>query len=180
MKANYDAKSFWSGVMVGTQLHGTTAYGSMPGWNPDGDLILRPITQGVPSIKFGADVSFVVSAMVDTVDEDTVFPAQELPEITQEIGAVVFAAETAFVVVALNERLLDEQVIQSYSIDKDINPLEYDDTIVFINSDGAFTMDKMTRSFVSTAAEIDIGTMQELTVTTGDFAAVDTQEVTAT
>ena len=107
-------------------------------------------------------------------------PVQELPEITQEIGAVVFAAEAAFVIAALNERLVLDQVIKSYSIDKDINPLEYDDTIVFINSDGAFTMDKMTRSFVSTAAEIDIGTMQELIVTTGDFAAVDNQEVTAT
>lgn len=176
----YDQNSFIAGLIAGRQMKGWSAYGVMSGWDPDGDLIVRPITQGVPSIKFGADAVFTISPMVDTVGEDTVFPAQELPEITQEIGAVVFAAEAAFVIAALNERLVLDQVIKSYSIDKDINPLEYDDTIVFINSDGAFTMDKMTRSFASAAAEIDIGTMQELTVTTGDFAAVDTQEVTAT
>lgn len=174
----YNEESFWAGVVVGTQLHGTNAYGVMPGWNPDGDLILRPITQGVPAIKFGADRAFTIVTMIDTVNEDTTFPEQEIEVLTEAIPAVVFARDAAFSILALNERLVIDEVITAYSVDENINPLEYDDTIVFINSSGAFTMDEMTRTFTSTEQTVDIGTMQEVTVTVDEFAEVATQEVT--
>lgn len=77
MKVEYDELSFWTGVSVGANLHGKSAFGVMPGWNPDGDLILRPITQGVPAVKFGADRPFSIVAMIDVVNEDTTFPEQD-------------------------------------------------------------------------------------------------------
>lgn len=175
----YNEESFWAGVVVGTQLHGTNAYGVMPGWNPDGDLILRPITQGVPAIGFGADRVFTIAALTDTVNEDSAFPEQAATAITEVISAVTFTRDAAFTIVALNERLVIDEVITAYSVDESINPLEYDDTIVFINSSGAFTMDDMTRTFTSAEQAVDIGTMQEVTVLVGEFAEVDTQEVTA-
>lgn len=178
MKVEYNELSFWAGVSVGVNLHGKSAFGVMPGWNPDGDLILRPITQGVPAVKFGADRPFTIVTMIDTVDEDTIFPAQETPTFTEAIPAVVFARDAAFSILALNERLVIDEVITAYSVDENINPLEYDDTIVFINSSGAFTMDEMTRTFTSTAQTVDIGTMQEVTVKVDEFAEVATQEVT--
>lgn len=174
----YDEHSFWAGVAIGRRLKGYSAYGTMTGWDPEGDLIVRPVIQGVPAVKFGADRAFTITAMVDTVNEDATFPEQELPEISQEIGVIAFGRSAAFTILALNERLVIDEVITAYSIDKDINPLEYDDTIVFINSSGAFTMDTMTRTFTSQAVDIDIGTLQEVTVTTGEFAEVSTQEVT--
>ena len=171
----YDEHSFWAGVAIGRRLKGYSAYGTMTGWDPEGDLIVRPITQGIGRISFGIE-SFSVRAITDEVECS--FPDQELPDIVQEIGRIAFGVES-FTVRALNERLVIDEVITAYSIDKDINPLEYDDTIVFINSSGAFTMDTMTRTFTSQAVDIDIGTLQEATVTTDEFAEVDTQEVTA-
>ena len=175
----YNEESFWAGVVLGTQLHGTGAYGVMSGWNPDGDLILRPITQGVPAIKFGADKPFTIVAMIDTVNEDTTFPVQDDFDLTEAIPAVIFARDAAFSIMALNERLVIDEVITAYSVDENINPLEYDDTIVFINSSGAFTMNDMTRTFTSTAQPVDIGTLQEVVVKVDEFAEVATQEVTA-
>ena len=173
----YDEYSFWAGVAIGRRLKGYAAYGTMPGWDPDGDLIVRPITQGVPAIRFGADMPFTITAMVDTVNEDAFWPSQELPEITQEIGVISFGADQSFAILALNERLVVDQVIQAYSICEEINPLDYDDTIVYINSSGAFTMDEITRKFTSAAGEIDVGTLQEVAVTTEAFESVSSQEV---
>ena len=174
----YDEHSFWAGVAIGRRLKGYAAYGTMMGWDPDGDLIVRPVIQGIPAIKFGADRPFTIPTMVDYVNEDTVFPSQELPELSQEIGVIPFGRDAAFSILPLNERLVIDQIIKAFSIDQDINPLDYDDTIVFIDSDGAFTMDTMTRAFTSQAADIDVGSLQEVTVTTGEFAEVTTQEVT--
>lgn len=174
----YDEHSFWAGVAIGRRLKGYSAYGTMTGWDPEGDLIVRPVIQGVPAVKFGADRAFTITAMVDTVNEDATFPEQETPAITEAIPAVVFARDVAFSILALNERLVIDEVITAYSVDENINPLEYDDTIVFINSSGAFTMDEMTRTFTSTEQTVDIGTMQEVTVKVDEFAEVATQEVT--
>ena len=178
MKVEYDELSFWAGVSVGANLHGKSAFGVMPGWNPDGDLILRPITQGVPAVRFGVDRPFAIVAMIDTVNEDTTFPVQDDFDLTEAIPTVIFTRDTAFSIMALNERLVVDEVITAYSVDENINPLEYEDTIVFINSSGAFTMDEMTRTFTSAAQPVDIGTMQEVTVKVDEFAEVATQEVT--
>lgn len=173
----YNEESFWAGVVVGTQLHGTNAYGVMPGWNPDGDLILRPITQGIGRVYFNQQNVVVAGAFVGTVDEDTIFPVHEIESIIQSIGRIVFG-NTTVTISPINERLVLDETIKAFSVDENINPLEYDDTIVFINSSGAFTMDEMTRTFTSTEQTVDIGTMQEVTVTVNEFAEVATQEVT--
>lgn len=175
---SYDEESLLMGIFLGKQMRGWSAYGRPEGFDPDGDLILRPITQGVPAVKFGADRAFTILAMIDTVNEDTTFPEQEIEAITQAIPAISFIRDAAFSILALNERLVVDEVITAYSVDENINPLEYDDTIVFINSSGAFTMDEMTRTFTSTEQTVDIGTMQEVTVTVDEFAEVATQEVT--
>lgn len=174
----YNEESFWAGVILGKQLKGWSTYGRPEGFDPDGDLVVRPITQGIYAVKFGADRPFTIAALIDTVNEDTTFPEQEIEEITQTISAITFARDSAFTILALNERLVIDEVITAYSVDENINPLEYDDTIVFINSSGAFTMDEMTRTFTSTDQPIDIGTMQEVTVQVDEFAEITTQEVT--
>lgn len=173
----YNEESFWAGVLLGQQLRGWGTYGRPEGFDPDGDLILRPITQGVPAVRFGVDRPFAIVAMIDTVNEDTTFPVQDDFDLTEAIPTVIFTRDTAFSIMALNERLVVDEVITAYSVDENINPLEYDDTIVFINSSGAFTMDEMTRTFTSAAGEIDLGTLQEVTVSTDEFAEVTEQEV---
>ena len=175
MKVEYDELSFWTGVSVGANLHGKSAFGVMPGWNPDGDLILRPITQGIGRLYFGSANFQGVRPFQDTLE--LVFPTQELPVIVDEFNRIAFGSST-FDIRAVAERLEMDQTIKAFTINKEINPLEYDDTIVFINSSGAFTMDEMTRTFTSTEQTVDIGTMQEVTVKVDEFAEVATQEVT--
>lgn len=172
----YNEESFWAGVLLGKQMRGWGTYGRPEGFNPDGDLILRPITQGVSRIIFGGSGDFTLRSIVDSVE--SAFPDQELPELTQEIGWISFRDAGAFTIRAINERLVVDQVIQSFTIDKDINPLEYNQEIVFIDNSGAFTMDEITRTFTSVEQSVDIGTMQEVMVTTDEFATVSNQEVT--
>lgn len=75
------------------------------------------------------------------------------------------------------ERLVIDEVIYAYSINEEINPLTYDESIVYINSSGAYTMDSVTRTFTSTEQTVDVGTMQEVTVVLDEFATVESQEV---
>jgi len=177
MKVEYNELSFWAGVSVGANLHGKSAFGVMPGWNPDGDLILRPITQGIGRVYFNQKNPVTVGAFIGTVDEDTVFPIHEVEGILQNFARIAIG-KTSVTIAPINERLVLDETIKAFSVDENINPLEYDDTIVFINSSGAFTMDEMTRTFTSTKQTVDIGTMQEVTVTVNEFAEVATQEVT--
>jgi len=135
---------------------------------------MRPITQGVPRISFGTPTAFTVLAITDSVEVG--WPEQELPGITQEIGRIGFGTDTPFSIRALSERLVIDHVIQSYTVSTEINPLEYDESIVRI-SGGAFTMDELTRTFTSTAQAVDMGTLQEVVVSTGEFASVSSQEV---
>ena len=97
----YDEHSFWAGVAIGRRLKGYSAYGTMKGWDPEGDLIVRPVIQGVPAIKFGGDRAFTITAMVDTVNEDAAFPEMEELELTQEIGVIAFARDAAFTILGL-------------------------------------------------------------------------------
>lgn len=171
----YNEESFWAGFIAGQQSRGWGTYGRPEGFDPDGDLILRPITQGVPRISFGPDIPFVIRAIVDSVE--SAFPEQELPGIVQNVGRISFSDAGSFSIRAISERLVIDEVIQAFTVSEEINPLEYDDTIVFINSSGAFTMESMTRTFASTEQAVDVGTLQEVTVSTDEFAEVTEQEV---
>ena len=171
----YNEESFWAGVLLGQQLRGWGTYGRPEGFDPDGDLILRPITQGISRIDFGADIPFVIRTIIDSVE--SAFPEQELPGSMQEVGRISFGDTGTFSIRAINERLVIDEVIQAFTVSEEINPLEYDDTIVFINSSGAFTMDSMSRTFTSTEQAVDVGALQEVTVSTDEFAEVTEQEV---
>ena len=171
----YNEESFWAGVVLGQQLRGWAVYGRPEGFDPDGDLILRPITQGVKTIKW-KDRPFVVAPFIGTVDEDNPWPVMDNEILVQEIGRVVFPANR-FAVANLAERVVFDSVLYAFSINEEINPLSYDDTIVYINSSGAYTMDSVTRTFTSTAQSVDVGTMQEVTVVLDEFQTVESQEV---
>ena len=97
----YDELSFWAGVATGCRLKGYTGYGTMPGWDPDGDLIVRPITQGVPSIYFGADHPFAVHAFADTVEIG--WPEQTNDTIRQSIGIMSFGQIKPFTVIGFDD-----------------------------------------------------------------------------
>lgn len=171
----YNEESFWAGVVLGQQLRGWAVYGRPEGYDPDGDLILRPITQGVKTVKWQSE-SFTVLPFIGTVDEDDPWPTMDDETLVQEIGLVYFPA-SSFAVSALAESLVIGEVLYAFSINAEINPLTYDETIVYINSSGAYTMDSVTRSFTSTEQTVDVGTMQELTVVLDDFLEVESQEV---
>lgn len=171
----YNEESFWAGFIAGQQSRGWGTYGRPEGFDPDGDLILRPITQGVGRISFGDPGTFTIRAIVDSVEGS--FPGRELPGLLQEIGRISFGDAGCFTIRAISERLVIDEVIHAFTVSEEINPLDYDDTIVFINSSGAFTMDSMTRTFTSTEQAVDIGTLQEVTVSTDEFAEVTEQEV---
>lgn len=171
----YDEHSFWAGVAIGRRLKGYTAYGTMMGWDPDGDLILRPITQGVLTLHFQEPEAVSILPFTDAVQN--AFPIKADESLLEMFDQITFTDPT-FTVLPINERLLEDLIIHAFSVSEEINPLEYDDTIVFINSSGAFTMDEMTRTFTSTEQTVDIGTMQEVTVKVDEFAEVATQEVT--
>jgi hypothetical protein len=108
MNGKYDEASFWAGVTVGTQLHGKGAYGVMPGWTPDAELVLRPITQGVPVIRFGAYKPFTIPAMTDTVDEAAPFPELDRTGITESVPVITFEYRP-FTVLALSEEVTAEE-----------------------------------------------------------------------
>lgn len=167
----YDENSFLAGIAVGMQMKGWATYSS---WDPI--IIVPPVTEKFPPILFGRDKNFSIAPMMDAVETGFTNGKELLFE--ESMGVIIFKKDAAFGIQALNERVVFDEVITAFSIDKDINPLEYDETIVFIDSSGAFTMDQMTREFVSTEQTIDVGTMQELTVVTDEFAEVATQEVT--
>lgn len=171
----YDKNSFLAGLIAGRQMKGWSAYGTMGGWDPDGDLIVRPITQGVPVIRFASDAAFSGVALTDTVNEAAAFPEMETEEITQIINVIAIADDT-FSVLVLNERLEESEIIHAYTIDKDINPLEYDEEIVFIDSDGAFTMQTEYEEY-SAVAEVSSGELQLLSVNTDRFETIESQEV---
>lgn len=171
----YDEHSFWAGVAIGRRLKGYSAYGTMTGWDPEGDLIVRPITQGVLTLHFQESETISILPFTDAVQNT--FPVKADDSLLEMFDKITFTAPL-FTVLPINERLVEDLIIHAFSISEEINPLEYDDTIVFINSSGAFTMDTMNRTFTSEAVDIDIGTLQEVTVTTDEFAEVDTQEVT--
>lgn len=177
MKADYDAKSFWSGVVVGTQLHGVGAYGVMAGWNPDSDLILRPVTQGIGRISFGEDQPFTVCGITDTVV--AAFPAAETQGIVQEIGRIRFGTDDdmslgAFTISALVEARSLSLVIKTFTLDADF-PGEYDHALVRI-ADDAFVL-RTAFDELSEAAEIDSGELQVLELDLGRFESITTQEV---
>ena len=171
---DYHEESFWAGVALGKQLKGWGTYGRPEGFDPDGDLILRPITQGVGRINFGPDIPFAIRAIVDSVESS--FPEQELPGLTQEVGRISFGSAGEFAIRAINERLVVDEVLQSWSIDETINPLDYDESIVYINSSGAFTM-RTAYTEYSTASDIDSGKLQVLKVDTDRFESIEEQEV---
>ena len=165
----YDEHSFWAGVAIGRRLKGYAAYGTMPGWDPDGDLIVRPVIQGVPAIRFGADMSFTITATMDTVDEDAFWPEQEMPVFTQKISTISFGADRPFVALAINERLVIDQVIRAYRLDKESKDVEYNEDIVYINADGAFTFAAtVDHVYTSTVEAIDSGSMAALQIVTSD------------
>jgi len=168
----YDENSFLAGLLVGRTLKGWATYSS---WDPV--IIIPPVIEKFAPLYFGPGHEFSIAEMMDSVILG--FPSREDITIAEEIPYIYFQKDVDFKIMELNERLVIDEVRTAYSIDKDINPLEYDDTIVFINSSGAFTMDQMTREFTSTEQTVNIGTMQEVTVVTDEFAEVDTQEVTA-
>lgn len=177
MKADYDAKSFWAGVTVGTQLHGVGAYGVMAGWNPDSDLILRPITQGVGRISFGEDQPFTVCGFTDTVE--CAFPPAELPEFIETIGRISFGSDSdmslgAFTVNALVEARSLSLVIKTFTLDVEF-PCDYDAALVEIVDDSYMLRTAFEEE--SEAAEIDSGELQMLTVDTDRFESITTQEV---
>jgi len=170
----YNEESFWAGVLVGKQMRGWATYGRPEGFDPDGDLILRPITQGVRQISFATAKHNGILPCTDAVEAS--FPEHEVPTIVTEFGRIAIGT-TTFGIQPIVERLVLDEVIKAFTISAEINPLEYDDTIVFINDSGAFTMDSMTRTFTSTEQAVDVGTLQEVTVSTDEFAEVTEQEV---
>ena len=85
----YNEESFWAGVVLGQQLRGWATYGRAEGFDPDGDLILRPITQGIRPVQWKKE-SFSVSAFTDIVNEDAVFPVSDDEKLVQTIGVIVF------------------------------------------------------------------------------------------
>ncbi|MBR4078564.1 MAG: hypothetical protein IKK17_08140 [Oscillospiraceae bacterium] len=174
---DYNEESFWAGVVLGQQLRGWAVYGRPEGFDPDGDLILRPITQGIKTVKWQTK-PFTVAPFMAMVDEIDPWPIMDDETLVQELGRVMFPANR-FAVAQLAERVVFDAVIQNYTINEEINPLTYDDTIVYINSSGAYTMDSVTRTFTSTAQNVDVGTMQEVTVVLDEFQTVESQEVSA-
>ena len=175
---DYNEESFWAGVVLGQQLRGWAVYGRPEGFDPDGDLILRPITQGIKTVKW-QNKPFSVAPFMAMVDEIDPWPIMDDETLVQELGRVMFPANR-FAVAQLAERVVfDGGVVYAFSINKDINPLTYDDTIVYINGSGAYTMDSVTRTFTSSAQTVDVGTMQEVTVVLDEFKSVESQEVSA-
>lgn len=174
---DYNEESFWAGVVLGQQLRGWAVYGRPEGFDPDGDLILRPITQGIKTVKW-QNKPFTVAPFMAMVDEIDPWPIMDDETLVQELGRVMFPANR-FAVANLAERVVFDEVLYAYSINEEINPLSYDDTIVYINSSGAYTMDSVTRTFTSTAQTVDVGTMQEVTVVLDEFQTVESQEVSA-
>ena len=170
----YHEESFWAGVVLGKQLKGWGTYGRPEGFDPDGDLILRPITQGIGRIHFGT-ASFHGIRPFQAVLEP-VFPVQELPVIVEEFGRITFGSST-FDIRAIAERLVMDEVIKAFTISEEINPLEYDDAIVIINSSGAFTLETEFEEY-SEAVNIDHGKLQLLDVDTDRFESIEEQEVT--
>lgn len=89
----YDENSFLAGIAVGRQLKGWARLGTVAGYDPDGDLILRPITQGIKAVTW-QDRSFTVAAFTDTVNEDAAFPTMDDEVLIQVLDMTVFPAQS--------------------------------------------------------------------------------------
>ena len=161
----YDEHSFWAGVAIGRRLKGYAAYGTMPGWDPDGDLIVRPVIQGIGRIYFPPTV-FDVRAFIDTVDP--VFPVHESPAFAEQFARITFAP-TTFGLVPLTEQLVMDQIIYAYRLDKDSKDVAYNEDLVYINADDAFTVAAATNHVYTSAPEsIDSGSLATVTIVTSD------------
>lgn len=104
----------------------------------------------------------------------TSLPRVSLQSITQYINNV-HIENAEFEYDALNERVNVNEVIKTFTIDKDFPP-QYDPVLVSIHSDGAFCM-VSDYTFVSSNDEINDGVLQQLTINTTQFERVETIEV---
>lgn len=105
----YNEESFWAGVVLGQQLRGWAVYGRPEGFDPDGDLILRPITQGIKSVSWKKQ-SFSVASFTDSVNEETVFPGAGEETLLQQIGVMMFPVNRFGLCDMTDQLLVDEGV----------------------------------------------------------------------
>ena len=158
----YDENSFLAGIAVGRALRGWSTYSS---WDPI--IIIPPVTEKFSPIYLGQDVEFSITAMTDIVTIG--FPSREDIAITEEFPCIQFAQDSAFKILELNERLVIDQVIYAYRLDKESKDVEYNEDVVYINADGAFTFAAtVDHVYTSTVEAIDSGSMAALQIVTSD------------
>ena len=176
MSNAYDEEIFWAGVALGQQLKGWSAFGIIDGFDPDGGLIVRPIQQGVPQIKFARDLPFTVVAITDTVNEEETTQVPEPIEITESFSAIVFQRDREFAVVPLSGEVETSEVVMYYLISYTNDPLTYSETYVKTN----YLSFSLVTSYTeySRAEAIDSGSLQALRVDTDRFESITTQGVT--
>ena len=172
--SKYDEESFWAGVALGQQLKGWSAFGIIDGFDPDGGLIVRPIQQGIPMIKFARDTAFTVCNMTDTVDYVT--DSLESLEPQDNISAIVFQRDMEFAIVPLSDSIETDEAVMYYIVSKAVNQPSYDKNFVKEVYNG-FTMITSSTEY-STEEAIDSGHLQALRVDTDRFESITNQEVT--
>jgi hypothetical protein len=171
--SKYDEASFWAGVALGQQLKGWSAFGIIDGFDPDGGLIVRPIQQGIPIIKFERDIPFSVFNMTDSVSDIT-----EAPEpigLQDDVRVIVFQRDTEFAVVQLSDELDAEYIVKYFIIDRNTNQPSYDENFVQSVYNGFKPITSYTE--YSVEEEIDSGVMLALRVNTDRFDSITKQEV---
>ena len=171
--SKYDEESFWAGVAVGQQLKGWSAFGIIDGFDPDGGLIVRPIQQGVPFVKFARDTAFTMFNMIDTVED--VIEAPEPIELQETINAIIFRRDVDFGILPLSDNFDANYLVKYFIVDRNTNQPSYNTTLVQSTYNGFKLITSYTE--YSVAEEIDSGVMQALQVNTDRFESITTQEV---
>lgn len=173
---NYDKDSFLAGLALGKQMKGWSAYGVVTGWNPDGDLIIRPIVQRLGEIQFSDDYDFIINEIDDGSNE--IFPEIEKYTIEQDMSRVLFELYD-FKVNDLSERYETSEIIQAITLSASSNKLDYNNEYVLYYYSGYLYL-KSSWSQASVEKEIDSGNLRALEVDTSIFSEITSQEIKET
>lgn len=130
------------------------------------------ITDSVKTISLIGDGLFV-QGLISSVDLKSKAPDKFV--LSQEIGCIQIA-DMQFGYDFLNERVTSEEVIKTFTMDKDF-PGRYEADVIELTEDGAFRM-ICDYTYISEEAEIAYGYLQNLEIDTTPFERVESQEVT--